>query len=450
MKFTAALLTFSLLIISGGPQFITKSGVCYAQAHDHTRDNSAPFKSVVNGAETPAAVKETVAYDLFFRSLTFRPDEQGIAESRIRVLSEQLNLTAGQSGRLVALAQYFQTQVSPLDTQAAQIKAKHLLNLQAEDARQLSVLQARKEQFVASFINSSEAQLGPLLTTKLQEHIGSYVKPRIESFQPQAAEAFNRQGTEGQLLNFVPAGYAPPVTQQNVGMSGYGHLYKDGWADYTQDRVFGRGLVTEDYNYYGHTWSVETRVYNPARTRVSANLYQWYPATTSSTASLSLELDDGGFAVEFTLKQFCPYVLGLLALGTFPGPPVNVAPFVRVNPFGSFSPNPVSTQNSSTIPISITASQNARGSLNLEFGYILTEGSTNVTIQIVGSGNLPFEGGQNKSTTATYGPSTMIPAPIKIRAQVMAAARSDPIGGTAAQVINPEQVSADVLTINRP
>jgi hypothetical protein len=349
---------------------------------------------------------------------------------------------------ILQLARYYQNEVGPLDVQAAEIKSKHLPNLQPEDVNRLSSLQARKEKFISSLVRSFGVQLGQSLTTKLQGHIDGYLKPRIESFQTQVTEAAHyRRGGAERVLNFLTVGYAPVAAQQTVGMNGYGHLYKDGWADYNQARVFGRGLVTEDYNNYGHTWSVETKVFNPSRTRVSSNLYQWYAATTSSTTSLPLEIDDGDFPIEIILKQICPFVLGLLALGTFPGPTVNVVPNVRVNPFGSFNPSTVTLGQSSAITLSLTASQNASATVRLEFSYIPEAGQPPINIRIGGSGLVSVSNGQTQTATALYTAEAITSSPTKIKATAIAS-NSDTV--TSVRIINPEQTSGSVLTINGP
>jgi hypothetical protein len=124
--------------------------------------------------------------------------------------------------------------------------------------------------------------------------------------------------------------FVPGPAQQPVGMNGWGHLYLDGWQGTSECRVYGRGLVTEDYNVYGHKWSVQTNVYNANRSRSATNTIQWYSATTSSTASLLCGIDSGDFDLECILKQTCPY-FATIALGSFfaEPPPVVVDPRVH-------------------------------------------------------------------------------------------------------------------------
>lgn len=86
----------------------------------------------------------------------------------------------------------------------------------------------------------------------------------------------------------------------------------DGWRDTAASVVYGRGLVTKDYNVYGHTWSVNARIYNPEKTRSQSWLVGWSRATTSSTTSMPILDDFGHFFIEVVLKEKCPYLLGLI------------------------------------------------------------------------------------------------------------------------------------------
>ncbi|MCA1620030.1 MAG: hypothetical protein LC795_12105 [Acidobacteria bacterium] len=89
--------------------------------------------------------------------------------------------------------------------------------------------------------------------------------------------------------------------------------------------------MTEDYNSYNHTWSVNAKIYNPEGTRSQSWLVEWNRATTSSTTSMPIFDDFGDFFIEIELKEKCPYILGLIALGVFLlNPPISVPPSVQV------------------------------------------------------------------------------------------------------------------------
>jgi hypothetical protein len=149
--------------------------------------------------------------------------------------------------------------VSVLDEQAARIGDKGLPNLTMLDAAELAGLQKRKESLVASFVASFPDQLGQRLTCLSQSYIEQRVKPRVRNFQLQAPP----QISSVKPVRFMATGLTSAQTYNGVGMNGYGHLYVSSWQDAATSSVCGRGLVTEDYNMYGHTWSVQTRVYNP-------------------------------------------------------------------------------------------------------------------------------------------------------------------------------------------
>ncbi|HEX8072943.1 MAG TPA: hypothetical protein VF546_23560 [Pyrinomonadaceae bacterium] len=311
MKLTATLVS-SILLLAVLPG-VCSSGLSRAQTHDHAAQATAG--DLADGITNPSGVSDSVAYDIFLRSFTFRPEESAYAAGWLRALANEMGLSATEADALRRAAAEYDQLASVLDERAARISDRRLPNLTMQDAAELAELQRRKEALVASFVASFPDRLGQRLAGLSQSYVERRVKPRVRNFQPQTTP----QLSQHKPVRFMTTGLSPAQTYNGVGMNGYGHLYISSWQDAAANSVCGRGLVTEDYNMYGHTWSVQARVYNPEGTRSQASLVEFYRATTSSTTGLPILDEFGGFSVEVTIKERCPYVLGLLALGIFIG-----------------------------------------------------------------------------------------------------------------------------------
>jgi hypothetical protein len=388
-----------------------------AVARGNNLVRQAAFSKIINGKDNPSLIADRVAFDIFFRSLEFPADEQVVAESRYKSLAEEMQLPAEQVSAIVSVAKSYNRDVADLDRQARLVKDKHLPNLSEEDVRQLVGLQRQKEAMIASVAASLTARLSAPTADKLRAYVVNNVKPRVRSVQPHDPQSHHQHAafalTDG--VKFLPAAYRPPQTYNNIGMNGYGHLYMQGWQDSAAAGVYGRGTVTEDYNVYGHRWSVETKVRNPDRTRVASTLREWYSASFSSTSFLPLELDDGDFTIEDILKQTCPY-LGLIVLGGFQGSPVSVPRFFTIGVL-TFAPTTISAQSATTmltVPVSASRSIVAQDSILIEPGYSVISGQA-VSFGITGTGTLTnFSGGQTKLATFTYTLSQTVTAQTKV------------------------------------
>lgn len=356
MKLTTILLSLLLLSLLAFP--CGSSALHHASAaQQHSHNGHKPFANVIDGSHSPSLISDTVAYELFLRSLVFRADEASAAESRHRALAEELNLSIGEIRAIVLQAQAFAQAADIFDRKAAQIKEKHLPNLTPQDAGELLSLQKRKEALLDAAITAFPRKLGADISDRLRAYVGEHVKRGIRSVQPvrPTDEGIPASGAR-RGLRLMAARYAPAQNYNGVGMYGYGHLYMNGWKDMTEGYVYQRSIVTEDYNVYGHRWSVQTKVYSPERTRVASTTYEYYPATTSSTVRIDIGIDDGEFSIETILKQMCPY-LGLLGFAALPGDPIVIPPIVRISAI-SFAQNPIARQGGSTeMQVQVAASR---------------------------------------------------------------------------------------------
>jgi hypothetical protein len=191
MQLTPLLLTVTLLLSS-----MSFSPNNNAPGSDPTKDGSTqarpeaqsghekPFRDVVNGERNPAAIADSVAYDLFFRSLIFAPEERAVAESRLQALAAELELSEAETNLLREFAEKYNERVVALDRRAETIKDKHLSNLDAQDVEQLSALQKQKEAIVTSTVASLPSRFAQATASKLRSYIDGRVKRRVRSVQP--------------------------------------------------------------------------------------------------------------------------------------------------------------------------------------------------------------------------------------------------------------------------
>jgi len=362
------------------------------------QQQSHPFSDAMDGSANLFLIKDHVAYDLFFRSLVFSPEESNLADSRFQALAQELKLTDAEATALRAVAEEFARQVGVLDRQVAQIKDKHLPNLSSQDVDGLVNLQAQKEAIINSTIAALAARIGPKGAAKIRAHISQSFKRKIRSVRPPDDSHLNHAAgmkMSGVLSSSSPA--LPTSVQQRVGMYGYGHLVMDGWYD--SNNAYVRGTVTEDYNAYGHKWSIKADICNPDRTRTASNTVQWYSATLSSTASLPLLLNDGDFCIDVILQEICPY-LGLLALGAFQGGPVTVSPFVTLSNvfFDPATSSNIMIDPSTTATLKVVMSASTNLPSNTTVGGVTvgpSGGTGNVTFNITPtSSTVTLSGGQ--------------------------------------------------------
>jgi hypothetical protein len=318
MRLTTPLLALSL-IVSLLASFIPGNSLRASQTETIKQEK---FTNIVNGKNNPSLISDTVAYDVFFRSLVSSPRESAATQSRLRDLARKMGIAAGDADAIRAVAEEFSQNVALFDEQAGAIKDKHLPNLTPEDANQLTDLQKQKEALITSTVASLIGRLGRRLADALRLHITGYVKPRVRSMQVPPSNHRHDSAGRGNAgaFHILKAGYNPARSYFGIGMNGYGHLYMDGWQDTGAGLVYGHSLLTEDYNNYGHTWSVNTMIYNPDGTRSQSNLVEWYRATTSSTTALSIGDDFGDFFIEAEIKEKCPYIFTLIALGVLTHP----------------------------------------------------------------------------------------------------------------------------------
>jgi hypothetical protein len=152
---------------------------------------------VINGAENPELIPDTVAYSLMFRFIS--GDQSVSAKKRIRSYVElfgtddQLcNLCQGQMkdadiDAIIAVADEYQRRVTILDGQAEGIKRNNPQTIGTEAMIQLKQLQHQKDVLITEIVSSLPKRLSSKGLSKLQSHITKRVKGRTK-YKPNTSQ----------------------------------------------------------------------------------------------------------------------------------------------------------------------------------------------------------------------------------------------------------------------
>lgn len=247
MTYLTTLLTVTLLYsiaFPGIPRITVKA------EQEQNSPQHRLFQKIINGKDNPSQITDLVAYELFFRSLIFRPEESALGQSRLRALAEEMALTTAEGDILRAAAENFTKRMVSLENRVAEVKDKHLPNLSSEDINELVGLRKHKESIIKSAVVTLPATLGRRLASKVHTHINARVKQRVRSVQPLIPNHQHEVTIENQPrgVRFSRAKFIAKPQYDGIGMNGMGHLYIDEWVDTAAGYVYARSNITEDPN----------------------------------------------------------------------------------------------------------------------------------------------------------------------------------------------------------
>lgn len=147
--------------------------------------------NMVDGSKNPELIPDRIAYALLLRLIANRRTEQdkGAIRAYIRQMglgkpscnqSAALGTSEGDVETLIAAAEQFQQQVSPLDQQVKELRDKKRLDPNLEIKAQLKRLQQQKENIVAETVASLQKSLSEKGVEKLREHLNGQVKRKVK------------------------------------------------------------------------------------------------------------------------------------------------------------------------------------------------------------------------------------------------------------------------------
>lgn len=387
-----------------------------------------------DGARNPASIPDYIAYGFFFRSLITSPAEGKKGQRRVETFARQPGLDDAQANALATEAQNIYKRMSSFDKKIKAIKDRTWPDPPPQVLLQLKDIERAKE---AAILEESHALLGrkdAKTSSRLSEFISSYVKQRIKGYPSigmspeESPQRHHAGGNTSKGSTFVPV----------VQMEETVYIYSNTVYTSPDTWVCSYADVQATGGSYGHEYSPKIDFYGPSGQYIS---------TEGSYASLDLcegeDCDDGVFIAIVTAIVFCPIANNTFNNGSGDSS-TNVNAFIRVNPFGTFSPNPVTAGGATaTISLSITASKSASTSVNIEPSYIVVSGVAPISIgsSVQGGSSFSITGGTTVSKTLSYFPAMVTTNPTRVRAEAVVSAN--------VQVINSNPQSASILTINK-
>ncbi|MDQ3652847.1 MAG: hypothetical protein M3458_21740 [Acidobacteriota bacterium] len=350
-----------------------------------------------DGSVNPDSIPDWVAYESFFGSLYANPDKGEQTLKNARSFAGQTGLKDTEVDSLLFQALNFHNTVGVFDKQIMDIKDRTWPNPGQEVWTQLKGIQRQKETAIAEFATTLQNRLGSKAAAKLRSHINERVKRQVKGFADKPV---------------IPGQHARPHHSMGMALAtffglssfmqmGDGTVYLYSETSYTPgaDYVNGYGSVSSGGDSYGHTYNVRTEMYG-----YSCGTF------TSGGGGVSLSIFsgetgcDGQYSTTAIAEQYCPMANSTNDAGSSTSS-ATVAPFLTLNPFGSFNPDVLgyTGEASSTIPITVTMSTGGSAQGNLQFSYVAS-GTEGLDVTITGGGVFSINPGQRLSFNATYDP----------------------------------------------
>ena len=404
--------------------------------HSLHQSNQKPTPKV-DGALNPSAIPDFAAYEVVFSLLSSESsnDPQGIRKRAYTALS---GFSDAEGAALSKSAYEYKTRIKALDAKVLQIKDATWPKPTQQVIDQLAELQKEKEGIIDSVVENLETRLDRLdnyRPIKLITHINESVKRKIKGFSTYLP--VKRTSSIGQrMFDFFSASAA-----QAGGCDANVYVYSSTNVDMTNAVVYGYGSYSEGYNNCGHIYTPSTVLYGPG-------------GTYSSDGVLYLEvapdtLIDGFFSSSTTVAGYCS-----IADETYPAGEnssnTTVVPYIRVYPFGSFSPLEIRAGGAfcvqvcdSTITLKVTASSGANGSYDVTPSYIQTLGAAPITISsgVFGGNNRSASSGQTVTLSIGYHGTSITSDPTKVKAEAV-------VSSSTLGVINSNPISSSKLTVH--
>lgn len=210
----------------------------------------------VSGATHPEAIPDTIAYELFMRSVADYPSEY---------LLKDLGLSRDHAANLLSFLQSFELVVGALDHATRYIRGtRRNIELVQLQKQKLAQLQKQKERFL-------ERELNHYLTSSL------------------GAEG------AGKIRSFINARVKPKTKKLPVEVANGVYVYTNAWHD--GENVYGSGTISSDYSDFNQ-YLVTTTVISPNGSRYSTSQTGWEYAAVTDTEYLPLMPNGGTFTVE--------------------------------------------------------------------------------------------------------------------------------------------------------
>src|SRR5688572_24730750 len=236
----------------------------------------------ISGASNPEAIPDTVAYELFMRSIADYPSEN---------VFKEMGLESDQIRHALHHLQSFESVMTLFDRGARDIKSSR------SGTDKLAQLQQKKDEYIEREFNHYLPKvLGADGGSKLRSYINAHVKPKTKKVR---------------TIQTARRHHAP----------GFGvYVYTNAWQE--GENVYGSGTITSHYSDLNQ-YLVTTTVVSPNGSRWSTSQTGWDFAALTDTEYLPIMPNDGTFTVESVFEGSDGYVASAFNVETV-GPSVSI------------------------------------------------------------------------------------------------------------------------------
>jgi hypothetical protein len=349
-----------------------------------------------NGKTDPTSIPNWVAYEFFIKSLVLSTEEGTRGSRRVAAFATQAGIKETQLVDFLSDIQESYGRLKAFDKKAKEVKDKTWPNPNPEVWEQLSKLQREKETALTREVNSILGHRQEKTAREVKQFVNTYIKSRIKGYADQPNP--DQMPRNHQMSK-----------RNHTQMTETVYVYADAVFTMGGEYVYGYGNIVAGYSSYGHEYSTRVELTGPCG--------QFY-LNDSSYAEVPLDLCDGVYNSTTTGVQFCPIGNTTQDVGNADDY-VEVMPFIRINPLGSFGPLSVGLNQTSYISGSVSTSSGWSGQWQEEWGYELVAGSAPVQITICPPVNhIGAQGGQTIGISCSYKPTATTSNQTRIRAVV--------------------------------
>jgi len=259
----------------------------------------------VSGASNPEAIPDTIAYELFMRSIADYPSEFVFKDS---------GFSGDQIANLLSYVRSFELVIATLDQAARHIKGAR------RGTDKLAQLQKQKEQFLERELNHYlPLNLGAEGANRIRSFINGRVKQKTKKLPAEIAKLR------------TSARHHSSATMPNSSV----YIYTNAWRD--GENVYGSGTISSDYSDYNQ-YLVTTTVVSPNGSRYSTSQSGWDFAAVTDTEYLPIMPNGGTFTVESIFEATNGYMtsavnavtvnklVSIVFVQAIPNPPLTVPP----------------------------------------------------------------------------------------------------------------------------
>jgi hypothetical protein len=255
----------------------------------------------VSGATDPEAIPDTVAFELFMRSIADYPSESVFKDAGLR---------GNQINNALNYVQSFELAMSLFDRDARKIKGSR------SGTDRLAQLQKKKEEYLERGMNHYLPMiLGADGGNKIRSYINGQVKPRSKKVPVSDARKDRQDIKSKEAASYQSGDVLTARHHASLPLLPGAYVYCNAWYD--GENVYGAGTVSSNYSDYNQ-YIVTTTVIAPGGGRYSTSQTGWDYAAVTDTEYLPIMPNDGTFSVESVVEGTDGYFASATATAQVP------------------------------------------------------------------------------------------------------------------------------------